>query len=84
MTQRHLSDKLGISLGKTNYVLNELIRKGLVKVKNFSTNPHKIKRLSYFVTKKGLQQKIRLLFMFFKIKEVEYYRIKQKWEKVNS
>jgi EPS-associated MarR family transcriptional regulator len=76
-TQRTISCNLGISLGKTNYLLKELIKKGLVKVKNFSDNPEKLKRISYFLTKKGLKQKIRLLHLYLQIKEAEYNRIKR-------
>ena len=35
ITQRELSNKLGISLGKINYCLKELKKKGLVKLSNF-------------------------------------------------
>lgn len=35
-TQRTISGKLGISLGKTNYLFRELIKKGLIKARNFS------------------------------------------------
>ena len=34
-TQRELADELGFSLGKLNYCLKALKRKGLVKIKNF-------------------------------------------------
>ena len=35
ITQRELSNKLGISLGKINNCLKELKKKGLVKLSNF-------------------------------------------------
>ena len=37
-SQRDLSKNLGISLGKLNYCLNSLKKKGLVKIKNFKAN----------------------------------------------
>ena len=37
-SQRQLAKELGFSLGKLNYCLKELKKKGLVKVKNFSKN----------------------------------------------
>ena len=46
-TQRDLSTHLGISLGKTNYLIKELAKKGLVKIKNFSHKDHKLNRISY-------------------------------------
>ena len=34
-SQRLLAGKLGFSLGKLNYLLNELKKKGLIKIKRF-------------------------------------------------
>ncbi len=81
-TQRILSNKLGISLGKTNYLLKELIKKGLIKVKNFSNNPGKMQKIHYYLTKNGLEEKMRLMQHFLKRKKEEYNRIKQEWEKL--
>jgi len=79
-TQRTLSEKLGISLGKTNYILNALIGKGIVKYKSFSSNPGKIRKIQYSLTSKGLEERVRLMRLFLKIKEEEYNKIKQEWE----
>ena len=81
-TQRILSQKLGISLGKTNYLLRELIKKGFIEVQNFSNNPGKLKKITYILTKKGFEHKIQLMGYFLKIKETEYNHIKQEWEKL--
>ena len=35
LTQRKLSKELGFSVGKLNYCLQELKKKGLIKIKNF-------------------------------------------------
>lgn len=84
ITQRNISDKLGISLGKTNYLLNALIEKGIVKYKSFSANPGKIKKIQYSLTKKGLEERMRLMRLFLKIKEDEYNKIKQEWENLHA
>lgn len=81
-TQRLLSQKLGISLGKTNYLLKELIKKGFIEVQNFSNNPGKLKKITYILTKKGFEHKIQLIGYFLKIKETEYNHMKQEWEKL--
>lgn len=80
-TQRAVSEKLGISLGKTNYLLKELIAKGLVKGESFSNNPGKLKKISYILTPKGFDEKMRLIQHFLKKKEVEYKLLKEEWEK---
>ena len=35
MSQRELATDLGFSLGKLNYLINELKKKGLIKIKRF-------------------------------------------------
>ena len=44
-TQRELAGELGFSLGKLNYCLKALKTKGLIKMKNFEKNPHKVNLL---------------------------------------
>lgn len=78
-TQRAVSKKLGISLGKTNYLLRELIQKGIIKGESFSTNPGKLRKISYLLTPKGLEEKMRLTHHFLKIKEAEYNKLKEEW-----
>lgn len=75
-TQRDLSTRLNISLGKTNYLLRELILRGFIKAKNFTGNPGKLKKIHYFLTEKGLEEKFRLLKHFLQIKEIEYNQLK--------
>lgn len=82
VTQRHLSNKIGISLGKTNYLLKELIKKGLVEVRNFTDNPGKLSKIQYHLTKKGLEYKISVTQHFLKEKEAEYNQIKREWEQL--
>ena len=81
-TQRHLSDRLGISLGKTNYLLKALIKKGSIKAKNFSRNPGKLGKVKYILTSKGMQEKMNLMYHFLKRKETEYNNIKREWEEL--
>lgn len=83
-TQRAVSKKLGISLGKTNYLLKELIAKGLIKGESFSNNPGKLKKISYILTLEGFEEKLRLIQHFLKKKKAEYKLLKEEWEKSNS
>ena len=41
-SQRELAEELGFSLGKLNYCLKALQKKGFVKLRNFTKNPNKI------------------------------------------
>ena len=74
-TQRQLADKLGISLGKTNYCLRAIIEKGWVKAENFRQSPHKSRYL-YRLTPHGLEEKARVTARFLKIKLEEYENLK--------
>tara|TARA_B100001989_G_scaffold252612_1_gene235323 strand:+ start:3628 stop:3933 length:306 start_codon:yes stop_codon:yes gene_type:complete len=76
ITQRELSNKLGISLGKINYCLKELKKKGLVKLSNFKKNKNKISYV-YLLTPKGITEKTRLTINFMKIKLKEYNDLKK-------
>ncbi len=84
ITQRQLSSKLNISLGKTNYLLRKLIKKGLIKVKNFSHHSGKIKKIKYILTPKGFKEKIHLTYHFLKRAEAEYNYLKQEWERLKG
>ncbi len=44
-SQRELAEELGFSLGKLNYCLKALQKKGFIKLRNFTKNPNK---LNYF------------------------------------
>ena len=74
-TQRQLADHSGISLGQVNYILKSLLEKGLVKVGNFSKNPHKIGYI-YLLTPKGIEAKSKLAvkFVIHKLREYESLR----------
>ncbi len=80
LNQRLLSQKLNISLGKTNYLLKALVKKGMVKIASFSKNPKKTKKLKYILTPKGLEQKIKLTYHFLRVKEVQYNKLKKEYE----
>ena len=57
VSQRKLADELGFSLGKLNYLLNALKKKGLIKIKNFKNNKNKINYI-YILTPKGITKKV--------------------------
>ena len=83
-SQRDVSKKLGISLGKTNYLLRELIRKGIIKGESFSTNPGKLRKIRYLLTPEGLEEKMRLISHFLKKKEAEYKLLEEDWKRSSS
>jgi EPS-associated MarR family transcriptional regulator len=76
LSQRELSSRLGISLGKVNYLIKALIEKGLVKVDSFKSASNKISYL-YKLTPSGIEEKARTTYYFLKRKLEEYERLEQ-------
>ena len=74
LSQRQLSQALGLSLGKTHYVLHALLDKGLIKIENFKRNDNKL-AYAYLLTPKGLRAKVRLTRGFLARKEAEFERL---------
>jgi EPS-associated MarR family transcriptional regulator len=74
LNQRNLADRLGLSLGKANYCLRALVRKGLIKIDNFKRSDNKL-AYSYLLTPSGLQEKTRLTIAFLRRKQQEYERL---------
>ena len=79
-TQRELAKELGFSLGKLNYCLKALRKKGLVKINNFKNNPSKLNYV-YILTPKGISKKVQLTMNFMKKKMQEYDELKAEIEK---
>jgi EPS-associated MarR family transcriptional regulator len=76
LTQRQMAKKMGISLGKVNYCLSELAKKGLIKVTRFKSAKNKIP-YTYILTPHGLEEKARFTVSFLKRKIFEYEEIKR-------
>ena len=71
LTQRQLSEALGVSLGKTNYVLKSLIDVGWIKLDNFQKSDNKW-GYAYLLTPMGVTEKAAITLRFLKRKQQEY------------
>jgi EPS-associated MarR family transcriptional regulator len=76
LNQRQLAQRLGVSLGKTNYLLKALLEKGLLKANNFRRSDNKLGYL-YLLTPKGVTAKARLTRAYLARKEIEYVALKK-------
>jgi EPS-associated MarR family transcriptional regulator len=74
LNQRNLAGRLGLSLGRANYCLRALVKKGLVKIDNFKRSDNKL-AYSYLLTPSGLQEKTRLTVAFLRRKQLEYEQL---------
>lgn len=78
-SQREMAKSLGFSLGKLNYCIQALKKKGLVKINNFKKNPKKM-NYAYILTPKGIKQKTKLTINFMVRKMTEYDELKKEFE----
>jgi len=79
-SQRKLAEELGFSLGKLNYCLKALKDKGLVKIRGFEKNLHKMNYI-YALTPRGIGEKTKLTLNFMKRKMQEYDELKKEIKK---
>ena len=79
-TQRKLASELGFSLGKLNYCLKSLKKKGHIKLKNFQNNKNKI-NYAYILTPRGIAIKTKLTMNFMKRKMKEYDELAKELQK---
>jgi EPS-associated MarR family transcriptional regulator len=71
LSQRELAQALGVSLGKTNFCIQALLQKGLIKLANFNNSRHKL-AYSYLLTPSGIAEKSAITARFLKRKMVDY------------
>lgn len=75
-SQRSLSKRFEVSLGKVNYCLRTLVEKGLVKANNFKRSDNKL-AYAYVLTPAGLEEKSRLSKAFLQRKLAEFEALEQ-------
>ena len=78
-TQKELANEVGLSVGKVNYILKELVKKGLIKMENFAGAKSK-KKYRYLLTPKGIQEKMTLTERFIRRKKHEYEELQLELE----
>jgi len=79
-SQRKIASDLNLSLGKINYCIKELNKKGLIKINNFKKSKNKSKYI-YILTPKGIAFKTKITINFMKRKMKEYDELKKELEK---
>ena len=76
LTQRQLAEALGVSLGKTHYLVKSLIDVGWVKLDNFQKSDNKW-GYAYLLTPKGIAEKAAITARFLVRKQREYNELQQ-------
>jgi MarR family transcriptional regulator, temperature-dependent positive regulator of motility len=75
-SQRQLSVALGLSLGKTHYILKALLDKGMVKVNNFRRSDNKLGYL-YVLTPEGVRHRTQLTREFLAHQRSQFESLRQ-------
>jgi len=83
LTQREMSRRMGISLGKLNYCVTELAKKGFVKIHRFKDSSNKTKYI-YLLTPRGVEEKARVTLSFLRRKLREYEEIKRQIQELSQ
>ena len=76
LTQRQLSEKLGVSLGKTHYVIKALVDVGWIKLGNFKRSNNKLGYM-YLLTPQGIVEKTAITTKFLARKQLEYDALRE-------
>ena len=82
-SQRKLAEELGFSLGKLNYCLNELKKKGLIQVKNFKKSRNKLSYFYMLTFRFYYEKNLTINFMKIKIKEYDELKLEMNNTKYN-
>jgi len=78
-SQKSLSNEIGFSVGKINYVLKALADKGFIKAERFLSSDNKTK-YKYLLTDAGMNEKIELTKKFIVRKKAEYEELQRDLE----
>ncbi len=81
LSQRDLAARIGLSLGRINYVVRALIERGYVKAKRFKNSRNKIGYM-YILTPHGIRSKLEITGRFLAKKTKEYERLRQEIEEL--
>ncbi len=79
LSQRGLAQRLDMSLGKANYLLNSMIAEGYVRTVRFKNARNK-RAYMYYLTPEGFQRKLDLSCQFLQVKAREFELLQKEIE----
>ncbi len=79
LSQRDLSRRMGLSLGRVNYIVNALLRKGYIKANRFKNSKNKMAYM-YILTPKGIGVRVTHTYTFLQRKIDEFEKLKREIE----
>jgi EPS-associated MarR family transcriptional regulator len=82
-TQRSLAETLNVSLGKINYIISGFIKIGAIQAKKVRDHYDKI-RWGYYLTPKGIKEKMKLTQTYYKILSEDYGKIQKELDELKK
>jgi EPS-associated MarR family transcriptional regulator len=79
LSQRDLSRRMGLSLGRVNYLVKALLEKGYFKARRFKNSRNKIGYM-YVLTPKGISARATQTYNFLQRKHEEFEKLKKEIE----
>jgi MarR family transcriptional regulator, temperature-dependent positive regulator of motility len=83
LSQRDVARTLGVSIGKVNYCLRALVRRGWIKAANFTNSRNKAAYM-YLLTPRGIDAKASITLRFLQAKMREYEALKAEIEQIRQ
>jgi len=83
LSQRDLSKRVGLSVGRVNYIINALLKKGYIKAERFKNSKNKIGYM-YTLTPRGMSERLFQTQAFLKRKTTEYEQLRREIEKLKE
>lgn len=80
--QRQLAEAIGLSLGKTNYIIHALMDKGFLKIGKFLKADNKLTKAAYILTPSGIRERMNLTQDYIGRKKAEYEALRTELEKL--
>jgi EPS-associated MarR family transcriptional regulator len=81
LSQRELAQRVGLSLGRVNFIVNSLIEKGYIKARRFKNSRNKM-AYAYILTPRGIAGKAEIMRKFIVRKIEEHDRLSREIEEL--
>jgi len=83
LSQRDLSKRVGLSVGRVNYIIKALLDKGFIKAQRFKNSKNKIGYM-YILTPQGISERLIQTQAFLSRKTEEYEKLGTEIEKLRE
>ncbi|TAM30284.1 MAG: MarR family EPS-associated transcriptional regulator [Nevskiaceae bacterium] len=83
-SQREIAEAIGLSLGRTNYVIHALMGKGFLKIVRFLQSDNKLTKTAYILTAAGIRHRVGLTQGYIERKNAEYEALRSELESLRQ